>query len=86
MFPAEIDGDKYELLAPEGLVDGMRDLGMNDITEMDLQCLLKVLSKPELDGAILMQEFMQIMENFGLYDEPERLEPSRDRDEEPEND
>lgn len=54
----------------------MRDLGMQDITEMDLQCLLKVLSKPELDGAILMQEFMQIMENFGLYDEPEQQEPS----------
>jgi len=31
--------------------------------------LLKVLSKPELDGAILMQELLQIMENFGLYDE-----------------
>jgi len=32
-------------------------------------CLLKVLSKPELDNAILIQEFMQIMENFGLYDD-----------------
>ena len=58
IFPADIDGEEYELLAPEGLVDGMRDLGLNDISEMDLQCLLKVLSKPELDGAILMQEFM----------------------------
>ena len=36
LFPAEIDGAQYELLAPEGLVDGMRDLGMQDITEMDL--------------------------------------------------
>ena len=54
IFPADIDGEEYELLAPEGLVDGMRDLGLNDISEMDLQCLLKVLSKPELDGAILM--------------------------------
>jgi len=31
--------------------------------------LIKVLSKPELDGAILMQEFLQIMENFGLFDD-----------------
>jgi hypothetical protein len=36
LFPADIDGEEYELLAPEGLIDGMRDLGMNDITEMDL--------------------------------------------------
>ena len=36
LFPADIDGEEYELLAPEGLVDGMRDLGLNDISEMDL--------------------------------------------------
>lgn len=27
------------------------------------------MSKPELDGAILMQELLQIMENFGLFDD-----------------
>lgn len=27
---------------------------------------MKVLSKPELDGNILLQELLQIMENFGL--------------------
>jgi len=58
LFPADIDGEEYELLAPEGLIDGMRDLGLDDVTEKDLQCLLKVLSKPELDGAILYTEFM----------------------------
>lgn len=69
IFPAEIDGDQYELLAPEGLIEGIRDLGIDDLTNIEIQCLLKVLSKPELDGAILMQEFLQIMENFGLYDD-----------------
>jgi len=36
---------------------------------MEIVYLLKVLSKPELENAILMQEFMQIMENFGLADD-----------------
>jgi hypothetical protein len=40
--------------------------------------LLKVLSKPELEGAILMQEFLQIMENFGLYDDDGELSPNQD--------
>jgi len=31
--------------------------------------LLKVLSKSELDGAIMLDELLQIMENFGLYDQ-----------------
>jgi len=30
---------------------------------------VKVLAKPELDGAILLVELLTIMENFGLYDE-----------------
>lgn len=62
-------GEEYELLSPEGLIDGMRDLGITDLKEMEIVYLLKVLSKPEINNAILMQEFMQIMENFGLQDD-----------------
>jgi len=69
IFPAEIDGEEYELLSPEGLLQGIRDLGIEDLKQIEVKYLLKVLSKPELDGAILMQELFQIMENFGLYDE-----------------
>ncbi len=52
-----------------GLLEGIKDLGIDDLSETEVQSLLKVLSKPELDGAILMQEVFAIMENFGLYDE-----------------
>lgn len=48
MFPAEIDGEVYELLSPEGLIDGIKDLGIEDLKKMEIQYLLKVLSKPEL--------------------------------------
>ena len=54
LFPAEIDGEEYELLSPEGLIDGLRDLGIDDLNDKEIQYLLKVLSKPELEGAILM--------------------------------
>ena len=43
-----------------------------ELQDLEVQCLLKVLSKPELDGNILVQEFAQIMENFGLYDKPKK--------------
>lgn len=39
--------------------------------------MLKVLQKPEFEGAILMQEFLQIMENFGLYDDEQSLTESQ---------
>ena len=82
IFPAEIDGDAYELLSAQGLIEGIIELGISDLEEIEEQCLLKVLSKPELDGHILMQEFLQIMENFGLYDDGMQPEskPQSDRE------
>lgn len=69
IFDADIEGDHYELISPMGLLEGIKDLNINDLTDLEVNYLLKVLSKPELDGAILMQELLQIMENFGLYDD-----------------
>ena len=41
------------------------------MSEKDVKYLLRVLTKPELDGAIVMHELLQIMENLGLYDDDE---------------
>jgi len=51
---AEIDGEPFELLSPEGLIEGMQDLGIQDLEDNEINYLLKVLQKPELEGAILM--------------------------------
>lgn len=69
---AEIDGDAYELIPPQGLIEALADLGLEDLQPIEVNYLLKVLSKPELDGAILMQEFLEIMKNFDLYDEDDQ--------------
>ena len=58
IFDAEIDGEQFELLSPMGLLEGIKELGITDLTEQEVDYLLKVLSKPELDGAILMQELL----------------------------
>ena len=71
ILQTEIDGQNVELLAPEGLIDGIKGLGIDDLSEQDIKYLLRVLTKPELDGAIVMDELLQIMENLGLYDEDE---------------
>jgi len=54
IFDAEIDGEQYELLSPMGLLEGIKSLNIDDLQDFEIQYLLKVLSKPELDGAILM--------------------------------
>ena len=67
-----------ELLSPRAFLEGVRDSGFEDITEMEAACLMKVLAKPELDNAVILNEFVLIMENFGI--------PSVTEDEEFEND
>ena len=57
------------MLTPQGLIDGIKNLGIEDLNDKEMQYLLRVLTKPELEGAIVMQELLQIMENLGLYDE-----------------
>ena len=68
-------------MTPRGFLVGVRELGFEDVSEMEAACLLKVLAKPELDGAVILNEFILIMENFGIpaltdEDEYENDEPN----------
>lgn len=63
------DGTILELLSPIGFLEGVKEAsGIEDLTEMEAACLLRVLAKPELDNAIILNEFTMIMENFGVPD------------------
>jgi len=55
-----------ELLSPRGFLEGVRDIGFDDVTELEAACLMKVLAKPELDNSVILNEFVLIMENFGV--------------------
>lgn len=55
-------------MSPIAFLEGIKDLGMQDLTEMEAACLLRVLTKPELDNAIILNELVLIMENFGVVD------------------
>ena len=52
-----------------GLLEGIKALEIEDLTEKEIGFLMRVLTKPELDGSIVLHEFLQIMENLGLYDD-----------------
>ena len=53
---------------------------------MEAACLLRVLTKPELDSAIILNELILIMENFGVIDnfdddDEDDYEPDEDEEE-----
>lgn len=53
-------------MSPRAFLEGVRDSGFDDVTEMEAACLMKVLAKPELENAVILNEFVLIMENFGI--------------------
>ena len=60
------DGQEIELLSPMGFLEGIKSLGINDLEEIDVACLMRILTKPDIENAILLQELIIIMENFGI--------------------
>mmetsp|Transcript_25574 Transcript_25574/g.19345 ORF Transcript_25574/g.19345 Transcript_25574/m.19345 type:complete len:210 (+) Transcript_25574:2291-2920(+) len=62
------DGTVLELMSPIAFLEAVKELGLDDLQEMEAACLLRVLTKPELENAIILNELVLIMENFGVAD------------------
>jgi hypothetical protein len=60
------DGTVIELLSPIGFLEGIKELNITDLEEVEVACLMRVLTKPDLDNAILLRELIVIMENFSI--------------------
>lgn len=65
IFP---DRTVLELLSPLSFLEGIKELGLDDLQEIEAACLMRVLAKPELENAIILNELALIMENFGVPD------------------
>ena len=65
-YQLEIEGEAKELITGDDFQTVIWDLGVNDLSETEIECILSVLIKPECYEAIDMSDFFQIMKNFGL--------------------
>ena len=56
-----------ELLAPEAFFEAVKlELNLRELSDIEVACLMRVLAKPELQNAIILNEFALILENFGV--------------------
>lgn len=53
---------------PLSFLEGLRALQLNDFSEIEIACLMNILAKPQLENAILVDELVSIMENFGIVE------------------
>jgi hypothetical protein len=49
-----VQGEDVELLSPEDLLNGIKDLEIVNLSELEIDYLLRVLSKQDLDGCIML--------------------------------
>ena len=56
-----------ELIHPSQFLKALNsELSIRDLTELQVNCLMKVLAKSDLANHIILNEFALIMENFGV--------------------
>ena len=65
----EVEGETLAIMNPVSFLEGIRELGIEDLEEIEVACLMRVLAKPNMDSAILLTELIVIMENFGIGEE-----------------
>lgn len=54
-------------MPPSAFIKALSDeLSISDLTELEVNCLMRVLAKQELGNQIIVNEFALIMENFGV--------------------
>ena len=68
IYIGEVNGKEVEIISQIGLLEGIKSLGIDDLTKTETACVMKVLSQPEIGNAILLNELLVIMSNFGLTD------------------
>jgi hypothetical protein len=57
---------EVELISPEGFLHGLTELGLTNLSDKEVQCLMLILIKPELENHIMLQDVQMVMENFGI--------------------
>jgi hypothetical protein len=68
LFNNHITEVKYEdhslpVISPEIFIEGLKVLEIENMTELELACLMNVLVKPQLENGILVEELESIIEN-----------------------
>ena len=48
--------DNVEIVAARDFLDGLQQLEINKLSELQIACLMRVLSRPELEHAIILNE------------------------------
>lgn len=58
IFEKKIDSEHIELISRKGFIKGVKKLKINELEDVEMTCLLRMLSKDELEGAIMLDDLL----------------------------
>jgi len=63
-----IDGQDMEIINPEDFWAGLEKIGLKDLKPVEIDCLIKVLAVQENSNEISLENFIQILEDYGIME------------------
>jgi hypothetical protein len=55
-----------QIIQAKDFLDTLKVIGVESLSELEVACLMRVLSKPEIEHGILLNELNMVLENFGI--------------------
>ena len=74
----EHEDSTLEVVAEDIFFQKLESIGLTDLDDTQKQSLIKVLSKPNITGKVLVRDLTIILENFGIKDQ-EDTETKREK-------
>ena len=65
----EHEDSTLEVVAEDIFFQKLESIGLTDLDDTQKQSLIKVLSKPNITGKVLVRDLTIILENFGIKDQ-----------------
>jgi hypothetical protein len=54
------------VLTPQNFLGRVYQAGIQNLTQLQVACLMRVMSKPEFDDSVRYSELELLLENFGV--------------------
>jgi hypothetical protein len=73
IFKEDVEpNETIDLISPNDFLNGLKKLKIEEVTQKEIACIMRVLTKPALRNSIVLHELSIIMENFGIFEDGEK--------------
>ena len=66
VFPSYDNVKNVVAITALKFMDSMYRLGFSNINQLQIQCVMRVVAKPDLRNAILLEDLVTLLENYGV--------------------